>query len=135
MLKTRKRGEKMSKTNIDGEVKQKFTEIIFAPFITLWNMAKSTDEVEDDIALNPNSMDKLEAYLAKNQDEIDDEVNKYGNNIKRARQEMLNHTKVSKEQLEANKNKYQHAKNLISKEEQEEIESNKALGDDTKERG
>ena len=125
----------MSKTNTDGEVKLSFAEIIFSPILSLWNMAKSTDEVEDDIALNPNSMDKLEAYLAKNQDEIVDEVNKYGNNIKRARQEMLNHTKVSKEQLEANKNKYQHAKNLISKEEQEEIESNKALGDDTKERG
>ena len=101
----------MSKTNIDGEVKQKFTEIIFAPFITLWNMAKSTDEVEDDIELDNKSSDKVISDLAKSQDEIENEVNKkYGKSMKKDRQDLLNQTKVFKEQLEANSKNYQREK-------------------------
>ena len=89
----------MSKTNIDGEVKQKFTEIVFAPFITLWNMAKSEEEVEEDIKLDTKSTDKVISDLAKSQDEIESEVNaKYGKKIKKSKEDVLNDAKLSRKQ-------------------------------------
>ena len=89
----------MSKTNIDGEVKLSFTEILFSPILALWNMAKSEDEVEDDIKLDKKSPDKVISDLAKSQDEIENEVNaKYGKEIKKSKEDVLNDAKLSRKQ-------------------------------------
>ena len=90
----------MSKTNIDGEVKQKFTEIIFAPFITLWSMVKTENEVADDEKkLDLNSSNKTEKELAESLESVNDKVNaKYGKSIKRDRKEALNNAKLSRKQ-------------------------------------
>ena len=70
----------MAKTNIDGEIKLSYTEILFAPVLTLLAMVKTKNEASnDDKKLNPNSIDKVEVELAKNLDEIENQVNKkYG---------------------------------------------------------
>ena len=90
----------MSKTNIDGEVKLKVTEIIFSPVITLLNMVKTKNEVADeDKKLNPNSANKLEAYLAKNLDEIENQVNKkYEKEIKNSNYKEFNNDETSRRQ-------------------------------------
>ena len=87
----------MSKTNTDGEVKQEFTEIIFAPFITLWSMVKTENEVADDEKkLDLNSSNKTEKELAESLESVDDKVNaKYG---KRDRKEALTNAKLSRKQ-------------------------------------
>ena len=48
----------------NGEVKFSFLDILLSPFTSIWNMAKSKDDIGDEIELNPNSDNKIEAVLA-----------------------------------------------------------------------
>ena len=67
--------------NLNGEVKFSFADILLSPFMSIWNMAKSEEDVSDDIELNPNSSDKIEAVLANNQNEIDKKMGKIDSRI------------------------------------------------------
>ena len=88
--------------NLNGEVKFSFADILLSPFMSIWNMAKSEEDVSDDIELNPNSSDKIEAVLANNQNEIDKKVETFGGHSKAQRKEMLNKTKVDTKTLKEN---------------------------------
>ena len=99
------------KRTADGDVKFSFAEIVFSPFLSLWSMAKSKEDVNTDLDLDLNSPDKVEAILAESQKEIDTKVSKYGGSGKVQRQEMLNQTKVDKKDLKPiNKEKTQATK-------------------------
>ena len=66
------------KTTVDGDIKLSFMQIVFSPILSLWSMAKSKEDIIDEIDLNPDSSDKKEAYLAKSREKIDEDVNNYG---------------------------------------------------------
>ena len=66
------------KNVVDGDVKLSYIEIAFSPILSLWSMAKSKEDIIDEIDLNPDSSDKKEAYLAKSREKIDEDVNNYG---------------------------------------------------------
>ena len=85
---------------MNNEVKLSFWQILFSPFISLKNMVTSKPDVSDDIELNPNSLNKEEATLAKSFEKVDQEVQDYDiSNRAQKRNKILEETKVSKEQL------------------------------------
>ena len=62
---------------MDNEIRLSFWEILLSPFVSLKKMVTSKEEINDEV-LNPNSSDKIEAYLAKKQNEVDGKVTNYG---------------------------------------------------------
>ena len=89
----------------NGEVKFSFLDILLSPFTSIWNMAKSKDDIGDEIELNPNSDNKIEAVLADSQKEIDKKVEAHGGQSKTQRSEMLKQTKVDAKTLKDNASK------------------------------
>ena len=87
------------KNTVDGDVKLSFVQILFSPILSLLSMANSKEDISDEIELNPNSSDKIEAYLAKNQDEVDGKVNNYGGKGNSKKQKGIEGIEVSKEKL------------------------------------
>lgn len=85
--------------NIDGNVKLSPMQIIFSPLLALWNMASSEPDITDEIELNPNSSDRTEAYLASNQDKVDEMVEKYATRGKAKKQIGIKGIEVDTERL------------------------------------
>ena len=81
------------------DIKLSFWQILFSPFISLKNMVTSKSDVDGDVELNPNSNDKQEAMLAKSYEKVNDEVQNYGSASRAKRNEILEKTKVTKDQL------------------------------------
>lgn len=54
----------------DGSVKSNNIEVIFAPILSLLSMVNNGIDVNDE-DLDPNSSNKLEAYLARDKDRIE----------------------------------------------------------------
>ena len=54
----------------DGSVKSSNIEVIFAPILSLLSMVNNGIDVNDE-DLDPNSSNKLEAYLARDKDRIE----------------------------------------------------------------
>ena len=83
---------------MDNEIRLSFLEILLSPFVSLKKMVTSKEEINDEV-LNPNSLDKIEAYLAKNQDEVDGKVTNYGYRGKTKKQERIEGIEVNQVNL------------------------------------
>ena len=87
------------KKTVEGDTSLSFAEIVFAPIFALWGMANGKEDVDTDLDLDLNSTNKLEAVLAKSQQEIDTKVDNYGGSSKAKRRETLKAVKVEKNDL------------------------------------
>ena len=86
-------------SKIAKNIKSNVIEILFSPFLTLVSMASSGEDISDGIELDPNSTDQIVAYLANNQEEVDEKVNNYGGKGKTNRQRGLKELTVNIEDL------------------------------------
>ena len=87
------------------------------PVINFKFLKKMITQVDDDeIGLDQNSSNAVEAELAKSSEKIDKEFEQYGEHRKAQRKKILEETKVSKEQLKA----AQSEKTKSSKEQEKE---------------
>lgn len=87
------------------------------PVINFKFLKKMITQVDDDeIGLDQNSSNAVEAELAKSSEKIDKEFEQYSEHRKAQRKKILEETKVSKEQLKA----VQSEKNKSSKEQEKE---------------
>ena len=77
------------KKTVEGDTSLSFREIVFSPIFALWRMANGKEDVDTDLDLDLNSTNKLEAVLAKSQQEIDTKVDNYGGSGKAQRRETL----------------------------------------------
>lgn len=96
------------------------------PVIDFSFLKRMITQIDDDeIDLNPNASNKIEAELAKSREEIEGKVDKYNEHRKEKRKKILEETKVSKEQLKT----VQNGKSKTLKE-QEKQEKGKERDDD-----
>ena len=87
------------------------------PVINFKFLKRMITQVDDDeIGLDQNSSNAVEAELAKSSEKIDKEFEQYGEHRKAQRKKILEETKVSKEQLKA----AQSEKTKSSKEQEKE---------------
>ena len=96
---------------MENENKLSFWEIVFSPFATLKNMVTSNSDVTEDIELNINSSDKIEAVLAKSFEGIDEEVQNH--KVYSKPREIVDKTKVKVKAKSVNKEKETANKNQI----------------------
>ena len=87
------------KKTVEGDTSLSFREIVFSPIFALWRMANGKEDVDTDLDLDLNSTNKLEAVLAKSQQEIDTKVDNYGGSGKAQRRETLKAVKVDPKDL------------------------------------
>ena len=86
--------------SIDEDVKLSFMQIVLSPILALWSMANNGEDITEEIELNPNSQDSTEAYLANNQEGIDERVERYSTRGKAKKQTRIEGIEVNAEALE-----------------------------------
>ena len=76
------------------------------PVIDFSFLKRMITQIDDDeIDLNPNASNKIEAELAKSREEIEGKVDKYNEHRKEKRKKILEETKVNEKQLNKKPNK------------------------------
>ena len=86
--------------SIDGDIKFNLIQIISSPLLVLWSMANNGEDITEEIELNPNSQNKTEAYLANNQEGIDERVERYSTRGKAKEQIRIERIAVDAKALE-----------------------------------